>query len=222
MVIVAPSILSADFNSLLADVQRMEHGGADWLHIDVMDGHFVPNITMGPLVLDALKGKTKLFMDAHLMVEHPQNFLQSFSEAGADLITVHAETCPHLHRVVQAIRKLGCRAGVALNPATPSSQLQYILEDLDLVLLMTVNPGFGGQEFIPAVIPKIRELALEKERRGLSLKIQVDGGINAQTAPLVVEAGADVLVAGSALFRNGNPQELIHAFKQLPQVIKGV
>ncbi len=222
MALVAPSILSADFASLLADVQRMESGGADWLHVDVMDGHFVPNITMGPLVLQALKGKVNLFIDAHLMVEQPQHFLQAFSEAGAGLITVHAETCPHLHRVVQSIRELGCQAGVALNPATPLSPLQYILGDLDLVLLMTVNPGFGGQDFIPAVIPKIRELALEKERRGLSLKIQVDGGINARTAPLVVEAGADVLVAGSALFTCENPRELIHAFKRLPQVERGV
>lgn len=222
MALVAPSILSADFASLLEDVQRMENGGADWLHVDVMDGHFVPNITMGPLVLEALKGKVNLFMDAHLMVEHPQNFIQAFSEAGARLITVHAETCPHLHRVVQSIRQLGCQVGVALNPATPLCSIQYVLEDLDLVMLMTVNPGFGGQEFIPAVLPKIRELAREKKRRGLSLKIQVDGGINAQTAPLVVEAGAEVLVAGSALFRSKNPKELIHAFKRLPQVEKGV
>lgn len=222
MALVAPSILSADFASLLEDVQRMENGGADWLHVDVMDGHFVPNITMGPLVLKALKGKVNLFMDAHLMVEHPQNFIQAFSEAGARLITVHAETCPHLHRVVQSIRQLGCQVGVALNPATPLCSIQYVLEDLDLVMLMTVNPGFGGQEFIPAVLPKIRELAREKKRRGLSLKIQVDGGINAQTAPLVVEAGAEVLVAGSALFRSKNPKELIHAFKRLPQVEKGV
>ncbi|MEW5921787.1 MAG: ribulose-phosphate 3-epimerase [Bacillota bacterium] len=222
MVLVAPSILSADFASLLAEVRRMEQAGADWLHADVMDGHFVPNITMGPLVLEALKGKIKLFVDVHLMVEQPQNFLQPFSEAGAQLITVHAETCPHLHRVVQSIKKLGCQAGVALNPATPLSSLQYILEDLDLVLLMTVNPGFGGQEFIASVITKIRELAREKEQRDLSLKIQVDGGINAQTAPLVVEAGADVLVAGSALFGYGDPQKLIHAFKLLPQTEKNV
>jgi len=222
MVLVAPSILSADFAFLLDEVKRMEKAGADWLHVDVMDGHFVPNITMGPLVLHALKGKVNLLMDVHLMVERPQDFLLPFNEAGAQLITVHVETSPHLHRIIQSIKNMGCRAGVAVNPATPLSSLQYILEELDLVLLMTVNPGFGGQRFIPAVVPKIRELAREKERRGLTFKIQVDGGINRETAPIVVDAGADVLVAGSALFDNGEPETLIHAFKLLLQLEKGV
>ena len=222
MVLVAPSILAADFAVLLAEVQRMERAGADWLHVDVMDGHFVPNITVGPLVLQALKGKSKLFVDVHLMVEKPEHFLDPFCQAGAQLITVHAETCPHLHRVVHSIKKLGCQAGVALNPATPLNSLQYILDDLDLVLLMSVNPGFGGQEFIGSVINKIRELVREKEKRRLKLKIQVDGGINRQTAPLVVGAGADVLVAGSALFHDHDPQEIIHAFKLLPRREIGV
>jgi ribulose-phosphate 3-epimerase len=213
---VAPSILSADFACLLQEARRMERFGADWLHIDVMDGHFVPNITMGPLVVQALQGRVGLFLDVHLMIEKPQDFISQFHQAGAQMLTVHAETCPHLHRVIQTIKKMGCKAGVALNPATPLSCLEYILHDVDLVLIMSVNPGFGGQDFIPAVLPKIRALAQEKRKRALTLDIQVDGGINEETAVQVVEAGADILVTGSALFSSAEPQNMIQALKMLP------
>ncbi|MGI5875360.1 MAG: ribulose-phosphate 3-epimerase [Dethiobacteria bacterium] len=216
MIKVAPSILSADFACLLQEVKAMESAGADWLHIDVMDGHFVPNITMGPLVVKALKDRVNLFLDVHLMVSEPGNFLEDFYRAGAQMLTVHVESCLHLHRVIQAIKRLGCKAGAALNPATPLTCLDYILEDLDLVLIMSVNPGFAGQDFIPAVLPKIRALAKEKKKRDLDFMIEVDGGINQKTAPGVIEAGANVLVAGSALFQAPEPAHLIKAFKMFP------
>ncbi len=215
MVKVAPSILSADFSRLLEEVERMEKAGADWLHIDIMDGNFVPNITIGPMVVDALKGKTNLFLDVHLMVQHPEDFLEDFSRAGAQLLTVHLETCVHLHRVIQKINELGCSAGVALNPATPLNGLDYIMEDIQLVLFMSVNPGFGGQKFIPFTLEKIRKLAEEKEKRGWEFEIQVDGGINEETAPSVVCAGADILVAGSYLFNALEPKKSIEGLKRL-------
>lgn len=219
---VAPSILSADFSCLLDEVKRMEDAGADWLHIDVMDGHFVPNITMGPLIVQALSGRVSLFLDVHLMVENPGDFLSDFYKAGAQMLTVHAEACTHLHKVIQSIKELGCKAGVALNPSTPLHCLEYVLHELDLVLIMSVNPGFAGQEFIYAVLPKIKALAEEKRRRGLSLDIQVDGGINEDTYLHVLEAGAEVLVAGSALFKAPEPSKLITAFKVLPVKEKDV
>ena len=200
MVKVAPSLLSADFSRLKDEVEKAEEGGADWLHLDIMDGHFVPNITMGPLVVRAIRKCTRLFLDVHLMVQNPHRFLKDFSAAGADLLCVHPEACTHLHRTLQAIGETGARVGVALNPATPLSILEHIMEDVNLVLLMSVNPGFGGQPFIPAVLPKIKELARIRKERGLSFEIQVDGGINRETAPLVMAAGADILVAGSALY----------------------
>ncbi|RUT36244.1 ribulose-phosphate 3-epimerase [Paenibacillus zeisoli] len=201
MIYIAPSILSADFAKLGQEIAEVEQAGAEWLHVDVMDGHFVPNITLGPLVVEAIKPHTNLFMDVHLMIENPDAYIPAFAKAGADLITVHAEACVHLHRVIHLIKEQGVKAGVAINPGTPVSVLSEVIEDLDLVLVMTVNPGFGGQSFISGTVRKIRELNEIKQQQGLKdLLIEVDGGITAQTAPLVVEAGAEVLVAGSAVF----------------------
>ena len=214
MIKVAPSILSADFTCLLQEVQKMEAAGADWLHIDVMDGHFVPNITIGPLIVQALRGRTGLLLDVHLMIEQPELYIEAFAGAGADVITVHAETCRHLHRVIQSIKEKKILAGVALNPATPLNILEYILPDLDLVLIMSVNPGFGGQDFIPAALPKIKALAEEKRKKNLNFLIQVDGGINENTSGEVKAAGAEVLVAGSALYGHANPAVLIDMFKK--------
>jgi ribulose-phosphate 3-epimerase len=198
LVRIAPSILSADFSCLAEQVQRVEAAGASLLHFDVMDGHFVPNLTFGPQLVRALRSKSKLLFDVHLMIEQPELFLHDFTDAGADLLTVSAEACTHLHRILQQIRTLGVKAGVALNPATPLSSLEYVLDELDLVLVMSVNPGFGGQEFIPAVLPKIRKL---KEMIGTRpVEIAVDGGITAGNAPAVVACGADIIVAGTAIF----------------------
>ncbi|WP_433946281.1 ribulose-phosphate 3-epimerase [Paenibacillus sp. SN-8-1] len=201
MINIAPSILSADFAKLGEEIAEVEQAGAEWLHVDVMDGHFVPNITLGPLVVEAIKPHTNLFMDVHLMIENPDAYIPAFAKAGADLITVHAEACVHLHRVIHLVKEQGVKVGVAINPGTPVSVLSEVIEDLDLVLVMTVNPGFGGQSFISSTVRKIRELNELKKQKGLNdLLIEVDGGITAQTAPLVVEAGAEVLVAGSAVF----------------------
>ncbi|MCA9738607.1 MAG: ribulose-phosphate 3-epimerase [Gemmatimonadota bacterium] len=201
MIRIAPSILSADFGRLAEQVQEVERAGADWIHVDVMDGHFVPNLTIGPLITAAVRRATALPVDVHLMIEAPERYLAAFADAGADRITVHRETCPHLHRTLEEIERLGCPAGVALNPATPLSSIGDVVGDLDLLLVMTVNPGFGGQRFIRTMLPKIREaraLLREAGREGACL--QVDGGIDARTAPEAVEAGADVLVAGSAVY----------------------
>jgi len=200
MVKIAPSILSADFAKLGEEVAAVEKGGADYIHVDVMDGHFVPNITIGPLVVDAIRPVTKLPLDVHLMIENPDQYIEAFAKAGADYISVHVEACRHLHRTIQMIKSFGIKAGVVLNPATPVEMIQHVIQDVDLVLLMTVNPGFGGQEFIPEVLPKIRKVKQMAEEKGLNIEIEVDGGVNPETARQCMEAGANVLVAGSAIY----------------------
>ena len=202
-VLLAPSILSADFARLGEQVCEAEEGGADWIHVDVMDGRFVPNITMGPQIAAAVRRSTSLPIDVHLMIEEPERHLEAFVDAGVDMVTVHVETSPHLHRTVQRIRELGAKAGVTLNPATPLQAIEEILEDVDLVLIMSVNPGFGGQRYIPGSTRRIAWVREALERRGRSdVLIQVDGGIDAATAPAVVAAGATVLVAGSAVYNS--------------------
>lgn len=209
MIEIAPSILSADFARLGEEVRRVEEAGAEVLHIDVMDGHFVPNITIGPAVVKALRPHSQMRFDVHLMIEQPERFITDFAQAGADHITVHLETTPHLHRIIQQIKGEGLTAGVAVNPATPLDGLKYILEDLDMVLVMSVNPGFGGQKFIPGVLPKITVLKRYLEQLGSRCQIEVDGGINPSTAPAAAHAGAEILVAGAAIFAQNSPAQAI-------------
>lgn len=200
MIKIAPSILSADFSRLGEEIVAIDKGGADYVHIDVMDGHFVPNITIGPLVVEAARRVTDLPLDVHLMIENPDRYIPDFAKAGADIITVHYEAVPHLHRTVQLIHSLGKKAGVSINPATPINCLDVILEELELVLIMSVNPGFGGQQFIPACLPKIEALRNTIERRGLSVEIEVDGGVKLDNIARIAGAGAQVMVAGSAVY----------------------
>ena len=214
MIKIAPSILSADFSRLAEEVQAVDRAGADYIHVDVMDGHFVPNITIGPLVVDALRKVTDKPLDVHLMIENPDLYIADFAKAGADIITVHQEAVPHLHRTVQLIKSLGKQAGVSLNPATPVETLDVILDQLDLVLVMSVNPGFGGQAFISSALDKIRALRQRITQRGLATELHVDGGIKVDNIREVVAAGADVLVAGSAVFHSNDYAATITALRE--------
>jgi ribulose-phosphate 3-epimerase len=214
MIKIAPSILSADFSRLAEEIQAVDQAGADYIHVDVMDGHFVPNITIGPLVVDALRKVTDKPLDVHLMIENPDLYIADFAKAGADIITVHQEAVPHLHRTVQLIKSLGKQAGVSLNPATPVETLDVILDQLDLVLVMSVNPGFGGQAFISSALDKIRALRQRITQRGLATELQVDGGIKVDNIREVVAAGADVLVAGSAVFNANDYAATITALRE--------
>ena len=200
---IAPSILSADFAALGQEVRAIETAGADWVHIDVMDGHFVPNLTIGPAVVKALRPHSTLPFDVHLMISPVDHFLDGFAAAGADIITVHPEAGPHIHRSIQHIKSLGKQAGVSLNPATPAKMLDYLIDDIDLVLIMSVNPGFGGQSFITSQLRKIEAVRKMIDKTGRDIRLEVDGGIDAATAPLAIAAGADVLVAGTATFKGG-------------------
>ncbi|NHM29749.1 ribulose-phosphate 3-epimerase [Neobacillus terrae] len=213
MVKIAPSILSADFSKLGEEIKDVERGGADYIHVDVMDGHFVPNITIGPLIVEAIRPVTQLPLDVHLMIENPDEYIEAFAKAGADYLTVHVEACRHLHRTIHYIKSLGVKAGVVLNPSTPVDLIKHIIEDIDMVLLMSVNPGFGGQKFITGVLSKIQEVKKMADERGLDLEIEVDGGVNPETAKLCIEAGANVLVAGSAVFNQEDRGTAITALR---------
>jgi len=215
MVKLSPSILSADFSKLLEDIKVVEKAGVEYLHIDIMDGHFVPNISFGPMVMKALKGKTDIPFDVHLMIENPDFYLKDFVDQGAAIITVHAEACVHLHRTLQSIKELGVKSGVVLNPATPLSAIEEVLGDVDMVLLMSVNPGFGGQSFIEATIDKLQRLKAMRDSRGLNFEIEVDGGVKLDNCKRIAEAGADVLVAGSAIFGAENVEEAVANFRKV-------
>ena len=213
MKIIAPSILSADFSVLGEEIAAVEAAGANWIHIDVMDGHFVPNITMGPGVVKSLRKMTVLPFDVHLMVENPEQYIQPFAEAGSDRITVHMEALIHLHRTVSQIKELGLKAGVSLNPATPLSFVESILTDIDLLLIMTVNPGFGGQQFIKTMLPKIRQARELIDRLAPAVLLEVDGGVTLTNMPAILKAGADVFVAGASIFGSGNYRDTIGKMK---------
>ncbi|MFC4387356.1 ribulose-phosphate 3-epimerase [Gracilibacillus marinus] len=210
---IAPSILSADFGKLNEEVQEVAMAGADYIHIDVMDGHFVPNITIGPLIVSAIRKTTDAIFDVHLMIENPDQYIEAFAEAGADIITVHYETCPHLHRTLKLIKDNGKKAGVVINPATPVEMIKPIIHEVDLVLFMTVNPGFGGQEFIPEVLDKVKQAVTWRTEFNLHFEIEVDGGVNEVTAKLCKESGVDILVAGSAVFNQKDRKKAIDVIR---------
>jgi ribulose-phosphate 3-epimerase len=212
---IAPSILSADFAKLGDEIRLVEAAGADWIHVDVMDGHFVPNITIGPLIVEAIRPVTDLPLDVHLMIENPDRYIPDFASAGADIIAVQIESCTHLHRTLQLIRHNDCKPGVVLNPATRLEGLEWILQDIDLVVLMSVNPGFGGQKFIPATLEKITRLRKMIDDKGLSINIEVDGGVNSGTIASIAGAGADVFVAGSAIFGSDDYRATISELRSL-------
>ncbi|MGM9536067.1 MAG: ribulose-phosphate 3-epimerase [Intestinibacter sp.] len=214
MIKLAPSILSADFARLLEDVKKVEKAGCEYLHIDVMDGHFVPNITLGPGIVKSLRKDVDMVFDAHLMIENPDNYIKEFVDAGCDIIVVHQEACRHLHRTIQNIKSHGIKAGVALNPATPIDTIKYVLQDVDMVLLMSVNPGFGGQSYIPVVTEKIKELKALIDEMGLDIDIEVDGGVKPSNISEVVNAGANVIVAGSAIFSTGDIDEAVKSLRE--------
>jgi len=215
MKLIAPSILSADFSKLGEEIKAVENAGADWIHIDVMDGHFVPNITMGPVVVEAVRRVTTLPLDVHLMIENPERYISDFAKAGATLISVQAETCVHLNRTIQMIKESGARPGVVLNPSTPLSSIEWVLEYLDFVLIMSVNPGFGGQAFIRNSLDKIRAVRRMIQEKGLSALIQIDGGVNEKTIADIALAGADVFVAGSAVFGSSDYKQTINSFRKI-------
>lgn len=212
-VLISPSLLSSDFGRLSEEVRAVEAAGADWIHVDVMDGRFVPNITLGPVVVRAIKRASTRPLDVHLMIVEPEKYVEAFANAGADVLTVHVEACTHLHRVLQQIRQVGARPAVVLNPATPLSAVEEVLGDVDMVMIMSVNPGFGGQSFIESAVDKVRRLRAMLDARGLDVDIEVDGGINAQTAKQVVDAGATVLVAGSYVFRSKDYAQAIRSLR---------
>lgn len=213
MIKIAPSILSADFARLKDEIKDVEQGGADYIHVDVMDGHFVPNITIGPLIVDAIRPVTTLPLDVHLMIDNPDEYIDAFADAGADIISVHVEACTHLHRTIHAIKARGVKAGIVINPGTPVEMIYPILKDVDLVLFMTVNPGFGGQSFIADVLSKVKQAAVWRKEFAPHVEFEVDGGINAETAKLCTDAGVDVLVAGSAIFNQQDRHKAIEVIR---------
>jgi ribulose-phosphate 3-epimerase len=215
--IIAPSILSADFSRLGEEIAAIEKGGADWVHVDVMDGHFVPNITIGVPVVASIRKITKLPLDVHLMIQNPDKYIEKFAKAGANIITVHVETSPDLHRSVQFIKNQDCKAGVSLNPATSLATLDHILAEVDMILIMTVNPGFGGQEFIPSVLPKIKRLREKISEKGIGVDIEVDGGVNINTISKVAQAGGNIFVAGNAIFTTPNYGKTISELRRLAE-----